>query len=71
MLGDRRLEVERPRLRTRGRHGREVEVSAYEAMHNGEQMGAWMLEILMRGVSTRNYKFVSGHDFSRAVNAIK
>ena len=58
MLTDRRLEVERPRLRTRGRHGREVEVPAYEAMHNGEQMGARMLEILMRGVSTRNYKEV-------------
>jgi putative transposase len=58
MLSDRRLEVERPRLRTRGRHGREVEVPAYEAMHNGEQMGARMLEILMRGVSTRNYKEV-------------
>jgi transposase-like protein len=27
-------------------------------MHNGEQMGARMLEILMRGVSTRNYKEV-------------
>jgi hypothetical protein len=30
MLSDRRLEVERPRLRTRGRHGREAKVPAYE-----------------------------------------
>ncbi len=58
MLSDRKLEVQRPRLRTRGRQGREVEVPAYAAMQNGEQMGARMLEILMRGVSTRNYKEV-------------
>jgi len=31
---------------------------AYQAMHNGEQMTARMLAILMRGVSTRNYKEV-------------
>ena len=58
MLSDRKLEVQRPRLRTRGRQGREVEVPAYAAMQNGEQMGARMLEFLMRGVSTRNYKEV-------------
>ena len=58
MLSDRKLEVHRPRLRTRGRAGREVEVPAYSAMQNREQMGARMLEILMRGVSTRNYKEV-------------
>jgi putative transposase len=58
MLSDRKLEVQRPRLRTRGQAGREVEVPAYAAMQNGEQMGARMLEILMRGVSTRNYKEV-------------
>jgi transposase-like protein len=58
MLSNRKLEVERPRLRTRGRPGREVEVPAYAAMHNREQLGARVLEILMRGVSTRNYKEV-------------
>ena len=58
MLSERKLEVQRPRLRRRGRPGREVEVPAYEAMHNGKQMGARMLEIAMRGVSTRNYKEV-------------
>ena len=58
MLSDRKLEVQKPRLRTRGRPGREVEVPAYTVMQNGEQMGARMLEILMRGVSTRNYKEV-------------
>jgi transposase-like protein len=58
MLSDRKLEVERPRLRTRGRQGREVEVPAYAAMHNSKQLDARVLEILMRGVSTRNYKEV-------------
>ncbi len=58
MLGDRKLEVERPRLRTRGRHGQEVAVPAYEAMQNGARMAARILEIAMRGVSTRNYKEV-------------
>jgi transposase-like protein len=58
MLSDRKLEVQRPRLRRRGRPRKEVEVPAYQAMHNGEQMGARMLDILMRGVSTRSYKEV-------------
>ena len=58
MLSDRKLEVQRPRLRKRGRPAQEVEVPAYQAMHNGQQMGARMLEILMRGVSTRNYQEV-------------
>ena len=57
-LQDRKLEVDRPRLRTKGPRSREVEVPAYAAMQNQEQMGARMLEILMRGVSTRNYKEV-------------
>jgi transposase-like protein len=56
MLGDRKLEVERPRLRTRGRRGQEVEIPAYTAMQNGAPMSARMLEIAMLGVSTRNYK---------------
>ena len=34
------------------------EVPAYAAMQNRERMGARMLEIVMRGVSTRNYKEV-------------
>ena len=58
MLSDRKLEVQRPRLRSKGRGGHEVEVPAYAAMRNREQLGARMLDILMRGVSTRNYKEV-------------
>jgi putative transposase len=57
-LSDRRLEVERPRLRSKGPRSREVEVPAYAAMQNCGAMGSRMLEILMRGVSTRNYKEV-------------
>jgi transposase-like protein len=57
-LSERKLTVERPRLRRKGPKGQEVEVPAYAAMQNREQMGARMLEILMRGVSTRNYKEV-------------
>jgi transposase-like protein len=58
VFSDGKLEVERPRLRTGGRAGREVEVPACAAMQNGAQMGARMLEIPMHGVSTRNYKQV-------------
>lgn len=57
-LQDRKLEVDRPRLRSKGPRSREVEVPAYAAMQNRGAMGARMLEILMRGVSTRNYKEV-------------
>ena len=58
-LSDRKLEVERPRLRQRGvGEGGEVAVPAYEAMHQDEGLGEKMLHTLMRGVSTRNYKEV-------------
>jgi putative transposase len=57
-LSDRKLEVERPRLRSKGRGSQEVEVPAYSAMQNQEQMGTRMLDILLHGVSTRNYKAV-------------
>ena len=58
-LSDRKLEVERPRLRRRGvGEGGEVVVPAYEAMHQDEGLGEKMLHTLMRGVSTRNYQEV-------------
>jgi putative transposase len=57
-LSDRKLGVERPRLRTRGPNSQEVEVPAYAAMQNRTAMGARMLDILLHGVSTRNYKEV-------------
>ena len=39
-LSDRKLEVERPRLRTKGPRSREVEVPAYAAMRNRPAMSA-------------------------------
>lgn len=57
-LSDRKVQVDRPRLRSKGSRSREVEVPAYAAMQKQTPMSARMLEILMRGVSTRNYKEV-------------
>jgi transposase-like protein len=57
-LSDRKLEVNRPRLRSKTPRSQEVEVPAYSAMQDQEQMGARMLDILLHGVSTRNYKAV-------------
>ncbi len=43
LLSDRKLEVQRPRLRTKGTRSQEVEVPAYAAMQNPAQMGKRML----------------------------
>lgn len=56
MLSDRKLAVQRPRLRQKGPgSGKEVEVPAYQAMQDQPKLSARMLDILMRGVSTRQY----------------
>ena len=55
-LSERKLRVNRPRLRSKG--GREVAIPAYEAMRGSDRLGARMLEILLCGVSTRNYRRV-------------
>ena len=58
-LGDRKLTVERPRLRQRGRgRNKEVMVPAYAALQNRKALQARMLEIMMNGVSTRSYQHV-------------
>ena len=58
-LGDRKLAVERPRLRRRGQGGdKEVTVPAYAVLQNRKAMQTRMLEILMNGVSTRKYQRV-------------
>lgn len=55
-LSDRKVRVEKPRLRRKGKgRGLEVEIPVYEAMRTNPRLGERMLEILMRGVSTRNY----------------
>jgi transposase-like protein len=58
-LKERKLRVQRPRLRKKGRGaGREVSVPAYEAMRKDATTGQRMLEILLDGVSTRRYQRV-------------
>ena len=55
-LKERKLRVQRMRLRRRGGGvGAEVPIPAYEALKRNDHTGARMLEILLRGVSTRNY----------------
>ena len=59
LLSDRKLSVQRPRLRQKGPGGgKEVEVPAYQAMQDQPKLSARMLNILMRGVSTRQYRGV-------------
>jgi putative transposase len=55
-LAERKLKVRRMRLRRRGGGpGAEVPVPAYETLKANDCTGARMLEILLSGVSTRNY----------------
>ena len=60
-LAERKLRIRKPRLRRKGKHpgkGTEVEIPAYAAMRTHSRIGGRMLDILMRGVSTRNYRAV-------------
>jgi len=58
-LSERKVRVRRPRLRTKGPgRGAEVPIPAYEAMATSSRLGRRILEILMAGVSTRNYRKV-------------
>jgi transposase-like protein len=58
-LKERRLRVKRPRLRKKGQgEAGEVPIPAYEAMRSDKKLGSRMLEILLRGVSTRQYRAV-------------
>lgn len=60
-LSDRKVRVERPRLRRRDAgEGGEVEIPAYAAMRRPGPLADRMLEILMAGVSTRKYSGVIG-----------
>ena len=56
-LSDRKVRVEKPRLRRKGKgSGKEIDIPAYEAMVMNSRLGQRILEILMNGVSTRKYK---------------
>ncbi len=56
-LAERKLRIEKPRLRRKGKGaGTEVPIPAYEAMAANSRITSRILEILMKGISTRNYK---------------
>jgi len=56
-LSERKLRIEKPRLRKKGKGlDKEVAIPAYEAMVMNSRLGSRILEILMKGVSTRKYK---------------
>jgi len=58
-LSERKLRVEKPRLRYKGKGAdKEVPIPAHEAMLANSHLGRRLLEILMHGVSTRNYRKV-------------
>ena len=58
-LRERKLKVNKPRLRRKGGGVQaEVPVPAYEAMQDPTGMGSRMLDILLEGVSTRQYQAV-------------
>lgn len=55
-LSERKIAVQRPRLRT-GKGG-EVAIPAYESLRSDERLRERMLQLLMCGVSTRHYESV-------------
>jgi len=55
-LSNRKLRVRKPRLRHKEQG--EVEVPAYQALQTNSSLATRMLDILLRGVSTRNYEGV-------------
>jgi putative transposase len=58
-LAERKLRVDKPRLRRKGKGpDKEVPIPAYEAMLENAPLGRRMLEILLSGISTRNYQRV-------------
>jgi transposase-like protein len=58
-LAERKVRVHKPRLRRKGQgKDKEVEVPVYEALQSQSRLGQRLVEILMRGVSTRNYAHV-------------
>jgi putative transposase len=57
-LSERKLRVDKPRLRRKGSGGGEMEIPAYEAMLANSRLGRRLMEILLTGVSTRRYQDV-------------
>lgn len=58
-LSDRKLRVARPRLRRKGKgRDHEIDVPAYQAILGNSSLGKRIEDILMKGISTRNYQGV-------------
>jgi transposase-like protein len=57
-VSDRKVRVKRPRLRKR--EGGEVAIPAYESLQTNAAFGQHVGELMMRGVSTRDYATVIG-----------
>ena len=58
-LSDRQLRVRKPRVRTKGGHGqksKEVPLPAYQVLRNDPRAGRQIANLLLKGVSTRDYK---------------
>jgi putative transposase len=56
-LAERRLQVLRPRVRSKS-SGREATVPAYQRLSSDSRMGARVRDILIKGVSTRKYEAI-------------
>ncbi len=58
-LSERKLRVDKPRLRRKGKgQSLEVQIPAYEAIQTNSRLSERILEILMHGVSSRSYSSV-------------
>jgi len=58
-LAERKLRVDKPRLRRKGEgKNLEVDIPVYQAMQTNSRLGQRILSILMHGISTRAYKKV-------------
>jgi len=58
-LAERKLRLDKPRLRRKGKgKNLEIPIAVYEAMQTNSQLGQRILSILMHGISTRSYKKV-------------
>jgi putative transposase len=56
-LSDRKLRVARPRLRKKGKgEGLEIDIPAYQAILENSTLGERIEQILMKGISVRDYK---------------
>lgn len=70
-LSNRKLRLDKPRLRKKGKgQNLEVAIPLYEAMNTNTSLGQKILTILMQGLSTRSYKKVLP-DMAEAVGISK